>query len=85
MAASRCVLSTAVLLLLAFDPLTRSRFSEVTYLILGFYVLYSLLLYACTRWWHSILPETIEPWVDVGWAVGLTALSGDLSGVFAVF
>ena len=85
MAATRCVLSTAVLLLLAFDPLERSRFSEVTYLILGLYVIYSFLLYTTTRCWHSIVPATMEPWVDVGWAVGLTALSGDPSGVFAEF
>jgi signal transduction histidine kinase len=85
MAASRCVLSIAVLLLLAFDPLARSRFPEVIDLVLGLYVTYSLLLYTATRWSHSIVPETIEPWVDVGWAVGLTALSGDPSGVFAEF
>jgi len=79
------VLSATILLLLAFDPLARSRFSEVTYLVLSFYVIYSLLLYASTRWWYSIVPETVEPWVDVVWAAGLTALSGDPSGVFAVF
>jgi signal transduction histidine kinase len=85
MAATRCVLSIAVLLILALDPLARSRFSEITYLILGLYVVYSILLYTATRWWHPIVPGTVEPWVDVGWAVGLTALSGDPSGVFAEF
>jgi signal transduction histidine kinase len=85
MAACRCLLSAAILLLLAFDPLARSRFSELTYLILGLYVVYSFLLYASTRWWHSIVSETVEPWIDVGWAAALTALSGDPSGVFAVF
>jgi signal transduction histidine kinase len=85
MAASRCVLSTAVLLLLAFDPLARSRFSQTTYFILGLYVIYSFLLYAATRWGHSIVPGRIEPWVDVGWAVALTAMSGEPSGVFVEF
>jgi len=84
-AASRCVLSIATLTLLAFDSLAQSRFSDITYLILGLYVVYSSSLYASIRWRHVFMPEAVEPWVDVGWAVGLTALSGDLSGVFPVF
>jgi len=85
MAASRCVLTATILLLLAFDPQARSRLPEVTYLVLGLYVIYSLVLYASTRWWYSLLPGRVEPWLDVIWATGLTALSGDPSGVFVVF
>jgi signal transduction histidine kinase len=85
MAASRCVLSSAILLLLVFDPQAQSRLSEATYLILGLYVIYSVLLYAATRWWHSIVPAGVEPWLDVGWAVVLTAMSGEASGVFVEF
>jgi signal transduction histidine kinase len=84
-AAIRCVLSTAVLAILALDPLARTRFSGVTYLILGFYVAYSMFLYSAARWRQPLLPAPVEPWLDVGWAVGLTALSGDPSGVFAEF
>lgn len=85
LAASRCVPSTAVLLLLAFDLLAQSRFSQATYLILGLYVIYSFLLYAATYWRHSIVPGGLEPWVDIGWAVGLTAMSGEPSGIFVEF
>ena len=79
----RCVLSIAVLLILALDPPARMRFSEVTHLILGLYVAYSILLYTAARWWQPLLPATVEPWLDVGWAIGLSALSGDPSGVCA--
>ena len=84
-AAIRCVLSTAVLVILALDPLARTRFSGVTYLILGLYVAYSISLYTAARWWQPFLPAPVEPWLDVSWAVGLTALSGDPSGVFGEF
>jgi hypothetical protein len=65
------VLSATILLLLTFNSLVRSRFSEITYFILGLYVAYSFLLYAFTHW------------VGVSRAAGLTALSGDPSDVFA--
>jgi signal transduction histidine kinase len=81
----RCILAVSALLILALDSLARPRFNGVIYLILGLYVAYSAVLYGVTRWRHSILPRTIEPWVDVGWSVGLMVLSTDLSGIFAAF
>ena len=81
----RCVLAIAVLFILALDPLARTGFSEVIYLILGLYVTYSALLYMAARWWRPILPGVVEPWVDVGWTVGLMAFSSHPTGVFAPF
>ena len=55
----RCVLSSAVSLILTLDSPTRARFSERSYLIYGFYVLYvsySVLLYMAARWWRHTLP-----------------------------
>jgi signal transduction histidine kinase len=84
-ATMRCILAVFVLLILTLDLLARVRFNELTYLILSLYVAYSALLYGAARWWHPLLPRTVEPWLDVGWSVGLMALSGDSSGIFAAF
>jgi signal transduction histidine kinase len=77
----RCVVAIALPFLLILDPLTRSRFSAVTYLFLGLFATYSLLLYLAACCWRPILPAVAEPWIDAGWAVGLVALSRDPSGL----
>jgi hypothetical protein len=80
----RCVLYSAVSLTFALDSPTRARFSELSYLIYGFYVLYvsyRVLLYMAARWWRPTLPGIVEPWLDVGWAVGLVVLSNDRSEI----
>jgi hypothetical protein len=46
----RCILTISVLLILALDPLARTCFYEVTYLILGLYVAYSALFYGAACW-----------------------------------
>jgi signal transduction histidine kinase len=81
----RCILAISVLLILTLDSLARTRFYEVTYLILGFYVTYSVLLYMAARLWRPILPGGVEPWLDVGWAVGLMAVSSGPTGMFDTF
>ena len=84
-AAIRCVLALAVLLAMVFDPVARAGIPWISHPVLGLYVAYSVLLYTATRWGHPILPATVEPWLDVGWAVGLTVLSSDPGGIFAGF
>jgi signal transduction histidine kinase len=84
-AMTRCVLAIAVSVILTFDPLTRARFSEVSYLLLVLYVTYSVILYMTARWWRPILPSIVEPWLDVGWAVGLVAFNSDPSGLLFGF
>ena len=77
----RCVLAIALPFILTLAPLTRSRFCAVTYLLLGLYATYSVLLYLAACWWRPILPGVVEPWIDVGWAVALVASSSDPSGL----
>ena len=84
-AAIRCVLAAAVLLVLTIDPESRLSFPGMAHLVLVLYLTYSILLYTAAHWWHSTLSATIEPWFDVGWAVALTVLSNDPSDIFAGF
>ena len=84
-AAVRCILAAAVLLVLALDPMARPSFPGMAHLVLVLYLAYSILLYTAARWWHPTLSATIEPWLDVGWAVALTVLSSDPSDIFAGF
>jgi hypothetical protein len=51
----RCVLTIAVPFVLTLDPLTRARLSEVSYLILGLYTTYDVLLYMLARLGHPLL------------------------------
>lgn len=51
----RCVLTIAVPFILTLDPLTRARLSEVSYLILGLYATYGVLLYMSARLGHPLL------------------------------
>ena len=84
-AAFRCILAAAVLLVLTVDPESRLSFPGMAHLVLVLYLAYSLLLYTAAHWWHSTLSATIEPWFDVGWAVTLTVLSNDPRDFFAAF
>jgi len=81
----RCVLAAAVLLVLTNDPEARLTFPGMAHLVLVLYVAYSILLYTAAHWWHRTLSATIEPWLDVGWAVALTVLSSNPSGILAGF
>src|ERR1700752_525255 len=85
MAVLRCVLATAILLVIVLDPVARLRVSGVTYLILSFYLIYSILPSTAPRWWHLLVPATVEAWIDVGWAIGLPLLNRNPSGSFAGF
>ena len=84
-AAIRCVLAAAVLLVLTIGPESRLSFPGIAHLVLVLYLAYSVLLYTVAHWWHWTLSATIEPWLDVGWAVALTVLSNDPSDIFAGF
>jgi signal transduction histidine kinase len=75
----RCALAIAGAIIFTLDLLTRTWLSEVSYIVLGLYVTYSVLLYTAARWWRPLLPGVVEPWLDVGWAVGIVAFSGERS------
>jgi signal transduction histidine kinase len=79
----RCTLAIAIALILALDTATRPHFSTGTYLIVGLYVTYVVLLCIATRLWRPLLPNVVEPWIDVGWAVGLMAFNTDPSGLLS--
>jgi hypothetical protein len=81
----RCALAIAGAIIFTLDLLTRTWLSEVSYIVLGLYVTYSVLLYTAARWWRPILPGVVEPWLDVGWAVGLVAFSSERSGLLFGF
>ena len=84
-AAIRCILAAVVLLVLTLDPEAGLSFPGMAHLVLVLYVIYSILLPTAARWWHLTLSATIEPWLDVGWAVTLTVLSSDPSDILAGF
>lgn len=84
-AATRCALALSVLIILTLDPLAAACFYKITYIALGVYVTYSALQYAAARQRHRLLPDSIEPWLDVSWGVGLMGLSCDPNGIFLAF
>jgi signal transduction histidine kinase len=85
-AALRLVLASAALAVVWIDPIQPARFASATYAVLTLYTAYSAALYASSlragssirrgrHWLH---------WIDVGWYLVLTGLSGGASSLFFV-
>src|SRR5919108_4213450 len=81
----RCALATAGAIVFTLDRLTHSRLPEVSHLVLILYVTYSVILYMRAHRRHPLLPSGVEPWLDVGWAVALMALSNGPRRLFFAF
>jgi signal transduction histidine kinase len=84
-ATMRCALASAGAVIVTLDLLTHTWLAEVSYLVVGLYVTYSVLFYVVARWRRSILPGGVEPWLDIGWAVALMALGYERSGLLFAF
>jgi signal transduction histidine kinase len=81
----RCALATAGAVIFTLDRLTHSRLPELSHLVLILYVTYSVILYKRAQRRRPILPSGVEPWLDVGWAVALMALSNGPRRLFFAF
>jgi hypothetical protein len=84
-AATRCALAAAGLLVLGIDPEVGVNFPGTAYLLLSLYLTSNALLYAAEYLGHSAWPATIEPCLDVGWAVTLMVLSPEPSDILTGF
>ena len=86
-AAMRLVLAVSALLITVIDPSEPDRLVALTYLALGLYTAYSLVLYAGARR-LAALEATVGRWghwADVAWYTLLIALSSGTSSIFFFF
>lgn len=86
-AVMRLVLAVSALLIIAVDPAEPDRLVGVTYSALTCYVIYSTGLLLLARRRSPLMPR-IDAWahrIDVGWYLGLIALSSGTSSIFFFF
>jgi signal transduction histidine kinase len=74
----RCVLAISALAIIYIDPTEPTRFVELTYASLTAYCAWSLFVFATA---HRGLGH-LAPWIDVGWATYLVALTQGTSSIF---
>jgi hypothetical protein len=75
----RSVLALSSFLMIFLDSSEPKRSISITYVTLGFYLLYSVVLLVLTIRQQAPLPATSATWSDLGWYVVLIGLSGGIS------
>ena len=83
--AMRVLLALSALTIIYIDPLEPSRLVGVTYFALLAYSVYSLLVYALSVRRTNWLPLRSLHWIDLGWYLGLIALSSGTNSIFFFF
>jgi signal transduction histidine kinase len=82
----RCALALAGAIIFTLDLLTHTQHPEVSDLVPALYVTYSVILYMVARWRRPILPNRVEPWLDISWAVALMVfIRSERGGLFLAF
>jgi signal transduction histidine kinase len=81
----RLLLAVSALVITLIDPISLDRFSEITYLTLIGYCIYSLTIYLLLLRGNSFIPAAATHWIDVGWYVVLVALSEGTNSIFFFF
>jgi signal transduction histidine kinase len=81
----RVVLALSALFVIYLDPSEPNRFVELTYLFLGAYALYGVLIWVLAVRHSRVFPIKSLHWLDVAWYLPLIALSSGTNSIFFFF
>ena len=84
-AAMRVLLALSALLVIYIDPLEPDRLVVPTYVALGGYAVYSVLLFFLSARLSRMFPFHVLHWIDVSWYLLLISLSSGTNSIFFFF